>query len=149
MKPRRAIVLFASLAAALASANSARAEERHHEHEGDEGKGKTGSSAPLQLTAAQSEFREKLLGQQRLFVRDVARSAGGKLGPEKREAIELHWRHLASLLRVRELAEQDNDAAVVTKVDELRDREDEKFAALMQRLNDAGTPAAPGRGGAQ
>jgi hypothetical protein len=105
---------------------------RHH--------AKEDAGAPLVLTQAQSEFRGELVAQQRLFVRDMSR-ADPAIEGEERQAIELHWRHVLSLLRVREFAAQESDADVLQKVDALRDQEDEAFAARMHELRGEPAPA--------
>jgi hypothetical protein len=165
MEPRSTrpgIVLLLSLTAGVAQADQGHREHGHgdggaamarHHPKGspdeDEGKQDAGPGVLLNLTPEQTEFRDKLLGQQRLFVRDMVRSGGGSISLERRQAIELHWRHVMRLLRVRELAEQDHDALVVSRVDELRDREDEKFVTFMQQMMDASAPTPPGSGAAK
>lgn len=52
--------------------------------------------------------------------------------------------HVMRLLRIRELAERDGETAIVQRVDELRDREDERFASILQGMADAGATRADG-----
>jgi hypothetical protein len=154
------IVLSLSLTAAIAqagegprerghAADGGAARARHNANvspETDEGRMDAGPPPMLNLTPEQAEFRDKLVGQQRLFVRDMVRAAGKHISAEERQDIEHHWRRVMRLLRIRELAEQENDAAVVRRADELRDREDEKFVTLMQRGADASAPTVQGDG---
>lgn len=155
---RIGLVLLLSLAAASAKAKDERHEHghsdggapsaRHHVKgapETDDDKADGGAAPTLNLTPEQSEFREKLVGQQRFFVRDMVRGHGKHISSEQRQAIERHWHRVMRLLRIRELAEQNDDASVVQHADELRDREDERFVALMQQGMDASAPT-PGGG---
>ena len=121
---------------------------------GTPGKGEERENAPehagapgVPLTLEQAEFRQQLVTQQRLFVRDVSRGGGPAVAAEKKRAIELHWQHAMRLLRVREVAQQANDEEVLRRVDDLRDREDETFVAVMRRIK--GEPASQGAGAAR
>jgi hypothetical protein len=56
---------------------------------------------------------------------------------KERQAMGTHWRHVMRLLRIRELAEANKDAASVQKVDTLLERESKKFGAHLDELGDA------------
>jgi hypothetical protein len=94
---------------------------------------------PVGLTPAQTEFRQKLVDREHTMVHDLARGNGRHISTEDREMIGMHWRHVMRLLRIRELAAAANDAASVTKCDDLLVKADKWIHAKLTR-----TPAGGG-----
>jgi hypothetical protein len=81
------------------------------------------------------------------MMRELGHRQGPKIALEDRREMGVHWRHVMRLMRIRELAENDGDKAIVAKVDALLEREDKKFSAHKGGVPEGGTN--PGEGGSK
>ena len=91
--------------------------------EPDDGADDDGGVPVVPRTAAQAEHRDALVAKEREMVRGAAHHGGKKkISQRERQAIGMHWRYVMRLSRIRELAEQDHDTAVVAHVDALNER---------------------------
>jgi hypothetical protein len=90
-----------------------------------------GSGAPLKKeTPDQKAFRQKYVRETRKHQKEI--TAHHVWSPEMTKLSSDHWRRAYTALRIRELAQDDGDAAAVTRAD-----------ALLQKLNDAYFAALP------
>jgi hypothetical protein len=109
--------------------------EHHGEHGEDEDDDDDDGGAPakpITRTPEQSEYREKVLAKEHALVKELAHKHGRRIAMEDRSRIGMHWRHVMRLLRIRELAQEDKDAAVVAKCDDLIDRADRRLREQLE-----------------
>jgi hypothetical protein len=154
------------LALALALGSVPAGAEGHHGHDEAQGDGggdhrghhgdsdsddddedeKGGNAAPeIPRTPEQTDYRNKLLDKEHEIVRDAAKAHGRHIAMEDREQIGMHWRHVMRLLRIRELAQEDKDAALVAKCDELLEKADKRFRDRMAKAGGAAGADAGGK----
>lgn len=91
------------------------------------------------------EFRRGLFERRERAIVDALNRDRKALTDETREAIRVHWRHLARLVRIRELAAVAKEDAFVARVERDIDREEKSFNARLEKLHGQ----APEAGGAR
>lgn len=95
--------------------------------------------------AEAKEFGRGLFGRRERAIVDALNRDRRALTDEGREAIRRHWRHLARLLRIRELAAAAKEDAFVARVERDIEREEKTFNARLEKLRGP----APEAGGAR
>ena len=90
-----------------------------------------GAPVVVDRTPAQKERRDQLVAKEHELVLRLAHAHGRRISLRDRQAIGLHWRHVMRLSRIRELAEQDHDTALLARIDALLEKADKKFTAGM------------------
>lgn len=116
---------------------------RHGKSDDERDGGKDKGDERLGLEAR--EFRRGLFERRERAIVDAFNRDRKALTDETREAIRLHWRHLARLVRIRELAAAAKEDAFVARVDRDIDREEKAFNARLEKLHGQ----APEAGGAR
>ncbi len=102
----------------------------------------TGSAGPAKKeTPEQKAFRRKYVRETRKHQKEI--TAHHVWSPEMTKLSSDHWRRAYSTLRIRELAEDDKDAAAVTRTDALLKKLDGAYFAALPELV-AKAPAVPG-----
>jgi len=80
------------------------------------------------------DFRRGLFERRERAIVDALNRDRRALTGEVNEAIRRHWRHLARLLRIREMALAAKEAAIVERVQRDIDREDKAFSDRLEKL---------------
>ncbi len=93
-----------------------------------------GAPVVVERTPVQKERRDQLVAKEHELVREVAHANGKRMSQRERQAIGVHWRHVMRLSRIRELAEQDHDTALLPRIDALLDKADKTFVARLKAL---------------
>lgn len=113
---------------------------RHLDDE-DETTGDGDGGAPVadpQRTAAQAEFRQKLVEREHALIKELASHPGKKVSMGERQLIGVHWRHVMRLLRIRELADRAKDAAALKRVDALLAKADARLRTKIANVEAGG-----------
>jgi hypothetical protein len=119
---------------------------RGHDHEG-KGKDKDGGDDDDQKSASEwREFRRGLFERREKDLVDRLNHDRISVSDEVRESVRVHWRRLARLARIRELALAAKEDALAKHVEEVIEREDKAFSTKLDKIRDK---AGAGEGGAR
>ncbi len=97
----------------------------------------------LKETPAQYRKREDYVEKTNLLIRNTVKANGKAVTEEERTEVLKHWRWSMRLYRIREIAEDLNDAAAITRADAGIQNADTKFYAALKVMN-ARAPKADG-----
>jgi len=116
-------------------------EGRGHDHEG---KGKDGGDDDEKSASERREFRRGLFERREKDLVDRLNHDRISVSDEVRESVRVHWRRLARLARIRELALVAKEDALAKHVEEVIEREDKAFSAKLDKLRDKAGAAEGG-----
>ena len=116
---------------------------RHDEESEDEDDNDAVPMPDIHRTPAATDFRDKLVAHERQQMSEFAHKIHRKFTQDERHEMAAHWRRVMRLERIRQLAAEEKDQAIVGRVDALLDREKQKFAARL------GTEGSGAEGGAK
>jgi len=94
-------------------------------------------------TREQRSFRKVLWEHEEKEIEERVHKDGKRITDEEREIIKAHWRRVARLMRIRELAQQDKEEAIVKRVDAALERTEKGDRAKLETLNGKGDGGAP------
>jgi hypothetical protein len=92
------------------------------------------SGKPGRRTPAQLSFRKTVWERNEKAVEARAHKDGQHLSDAGKAAIQEHWLRVAKLLRIRELAEEDKQDAIVKRVDAQLEKEEKKIDGKLEKL---------------
>ncbi|MGH7438941.1 MAG: hypothetical protein ACRENE_24910 [Polyangiaceae bacterium] len=114
----------------------------HDDHDRD-GKAKEGDDDE-KSAGERREFRRGLFERREKDIVDRLNHDRTVVSDEVKESIRVHWRHLARLVRIRELALAAKEDTLAKHVDQVIDREDKAFTARLDKLREKASAADGG-----
>lgn len=94
--------------------------------------GKAGRRTPAQLN-----FRKDVWERREKAIEQRVHRGGKKMSEAEKEAVKRHWLNVGRLLRIRELAQEDKNDAIVKRVDALLEKMEKHFDAKLEKLEKA------------
>ncbi|WP_394831434.1 hypothetical protein LVJ94_33470 [Pendulispora rubella] len=94
-----------------------------------------GKPGAQRRTPAQLLFRKGLWERRQKAIEALVHKAGKHLTDEERDLIRQHWVRLGMLMRIRELAQEAHDDAVIKRVDAAIEREEKRSEAKLEKLS--------------
>ncbi|WP_394842088.1 hypothetical protein LZC95_34050 [Pendulispora brunnea] len=86
-------------------------------------------------TPAQLTFRRGLWERRQKAIEALVHKGGKHLTDDERDLIRQHWLRLGMLMRIRELAQEAHDDAVIKRVDAAIEREEKRSEAKLEKLS--------------
>src|SRR5262249_9073475 len=113
---------------------SARDDDDDDDDDDDRPRGDGGKAVAGRRTPAQLAFRKGVWERREKDIEIKVHKDGKRITDEEREAIRAHWLRLARLMRIRELAQQEKEEAIVKRADAALAREEKSLDAKLEKL---------------